>query len=64
MGKIRRGGDIFLTWKGDHSPRHVHVYRNSRLVLKWDLENRKAMKGEPTDRVLKLIEELIEEGIL
>jgi hypothetical protein len=33
-------------------------------VLKWDLENRKAMKGEPTDRVLKLIEELIEEGIL
>ncbi len=64
MGKIRRGGYIFLTWKGDHSPRHVHVYRNSRLVLKWDLENRKAMKGEPTDRVLKLIEELIEEGIL
>ena len=64
MGKIRRGGCIFLTWKGDHSPRHVHVYRNSRLVLKWDLENRKAMKGEPTDRVLKLIEELIEEGIL
>jgi hypothetical protein len=64
MGKIRRGNYIFLTWKGDHSPRHVHVYRNARLVLKWDLENRKAMKGEPTDRVLKLINELVREGIL
>lgn len=64
MGKIRRGGYIFLTWKGDHGPKHVHVYRNGRLVLKWDLENRKAMKGEPTERALKLIEELVKEGIL
>ncbi|MFQ5902774.1 MAG: DUF4160 domain-containing protein [Candidatus Binatia bacterium] len=64
MGKIRRGNYIFITWKGDHSPRHVHIYRNGRLVLKWDLENRKAMKGEPADRVLKLIDELVEEGIL
>ena len=64
MGKIRRGNYIFITWKGDHSLRHVHVYRNGRLVLKWDLENRKAMKGEPTDRVLKLIDELVKEGIL
>lgn len=64
MGKIRRGNYIFLTWKGDHSPRHVHVYRNERLVLKWDLENIKAMKGEPSNRVLKLIDELIKEGIL
>ena len=64
MGKIRRGNYIFLTWKGDHSPRHVHVYRNAKLVLKWDLENKKAMKGEPTGRVLKFIDELIKEGIL
>ena len=48
MAKLRRGGFIFLTWKGDHGPRHVHVYRGGRLVLKWDLENEKAMEGKPT----------------
>lgn len=37
MGKIRRGGYVFVTWKGDHAPRHVHVYRDGKLVVKWDL---------------------------
>jgi hypothetical protein len=23
MGKIRRGGYVFITWKGDHGPPHV-----------------------------------------
>jgi hypothetical protein len=27
MGKIRRGGFILVTWKGDHSPYHVHVWQ-------------------------------------
>jgi hypothetical protein len=34
MGKIRQGGYVFVTWIGDHSPYHVHVYRDRRLVLK------------------------------
>ena len=37
--KIRRGGFIFLAWMGDHGPRHVHVYRDGTLVVKWDLDN-------------------------
>lgn len=64
MGKIRRGGYIFLTWKGDHSPRHVHVYRDGKLVLKWDLEQGKAMAGRPTRRILQVIERLQHEGLL
>jgi hypothetical protein len=64
MGKIRRGGYIFLTWKGDHSPRHVHVYRDGRLVVKWDLENGKPMVGRATRKILQLIEELEQEGLL
>lgn len=64
MTKIRRGGYIFLAWKGDHTPRHVHVYREGRLVVKWDLENRKSMKGEPSRRVLKLIGELESEKLI
>ena len=64
MAKLRRGGFIFLTWKGDHGPRHVHVYRGGRLVLKWDLDNETTMEGKPTRRVLDLIRELQTEGLL
>ncbi|MCZ6688282.1 MAG: DUF4160 domain-containing protein [Planctomycetota bacterium] len=62
--KIRRGGYIFFTWIGDHAPRHVHVYRDRKLVVKWDLENMSPMKGEASRRVLKLIAELDSEDLL
>jgi hypothetical protein len=62
--KIRRGGYIFIVWRSDHSPRHVHVYRDGRLVVKWDLENRKAMKGNASAKLLGLIEQLEAEGRL
>ena len=52
IGKIRRGNYVFITWKGDHSPRHVHVYKDAKLIVKWDLDNGKAMKGKATKRVL------------
>lgn len=64
MSKIRRGGYIFLTWKGDHPPRHVHVYRDGKLVVKWDLDNKMPMKGEASRRVVDLINELESEGLL
>ena len=55
---------MFLAWAGDHSPRHVHVYRNGTLVLKWDLENWRPMYGTPAPQVLRLIRELQSEGLL
>ena len=64
MSKIRRSDHVFVTWKGDHSPRHVHVYRDGRLILKWDLENRSVMKGRATRRVLALVQALEAEGRL
>lgn len=64
MAKIRRGGYVFVTWVGDHSPRHVHVYRDGRLVLKWDLDRSQAMEGAASGRVRKLLAELVEEGLL
>ena len=48
MGKIRRGGHIFVTWKGDHATRHVHAYRDGAFIVKWDLDSRKPMKGNAT----------------
>jgi len=64
MGKIRRGGYVFVTWKGDHSPRHVHVYRDGRLVVKFNLEARVLMKGKASKRVVDLIVELEQERLL
>lgn len=64
MGKIRRGGYVFVTWKGDHSPRHVHVYRDGALVVEWDLDNGMLMAGRATRRLRRLIEELERERLL
>jgi hypothetical protein len=64
MGKTRRGGYIFVAWRSDHPPRHVHVYRDGVLVVKWDLDNKRAMKGQASRKVLQLIVELEAEGWL
>lgn len=55
---------MFVTWIGDHAPYHVHVYRDGKLELKWDLENERAMAGRPTRRILRLMRELRDEGLL
>ncbi len=55
---------MFLTWVGDHEPRHVHVYRDGGLIVKWDLENELPMKGKATKRVLRYIHEFEQEGLL
>ncbi len=41
----------------------TQMYKDTKLVLKWDLENNKAMKGKPTKKLIALIEELQEEGL-
>jgi hypothetical protein len=64
VGKIRRGNFVFITWKGDHPPRHVHVYKDGKLLLKWNLDDRLPMKGKATARILELIEQLVKEGVL
>jgi len=64
VARIRRGGFIFVSWKGDHTPRHVHVYRDRLLIVKWDLENGMAMVGKASARILRLIATLEAEGLL
>lgn len=61
MGKIKRGGYVFITWKGDHDPRHVHVFEDGREILKWNLEGSVVMKGEVSDKLRRLIEDLVRE---
>jgi len=64
VGKIRRGGYVFVTWAGDHPPKHVHVYLDRELVVKWDLEDDLPLRGQATRRIRQLIEELKSEGAL
>jgi len=52
---------VFLAWKGDHGPRHVHVYRDGRL---WDLDRGIVMKGSESRRVRENIAEPRVEGLL
>jgi hypothetical protein len=63
MGKVRRGNLVFVSWIGDHG-NHVHVYRDRRLVLKWDLDLEAPIQGKATRRILRLIRDLKKEGKL
>lgn len=58
MTRIRRGGYVFVTWKGDHPPSHGHVYRDRELVVKWDLEHDLPMLGSAPAALRRLIAEL------
>ena len=64
MGKHKKGGYIFITWKGNHKPNHVHIIKNKREVCKWDLDNSQVMEGKVNRKILKALQELIKEGKL
>jgi hypothetical protein len=64
MGKLKRGGYIFVSWKGDHLPRHTHIFSNHGLVAKFDLENWKLMEGKLNKKITQSLLELRKEGKL
>jgi hypothetical protein len=64
MTTIRRGGYLFRTWLGDHDPRHVHVYQDRRLVVRWDLQAGVPIEGAAPRRVVEIIRQLRSEGLL
>lgn len=64
MGKIKRGGYIFVTWIGDRAPRHVHVFKNNRLVLILNLERSVVISGKISHKLKKLLNQIIREGLL
>jgi hypothetical protein len=66
MGKIRRGGYIFMWWIGDHPPRHIHVFdKEQRLITRVNLETLEPMDSPSLPkRVVEIIRDLIREGRL
>jgi len=40
----------------------VHVYKKGNLVVRWDLDHWRPMKGQGTARIERLLSDLVEEG--
>lgn len=63
MGKIRRGNYEIISRVVDHG-NHIHVYKDGRQILKWDLDDHSVLEGKLTRRLRKIIKCLIQEGKL
>ena len=66
MGRIRRGGYIFISWVGDHPPRHVHIYDvNANFIRRMNLETMQPMDVVKVDKgIVDIIRDLQTEGRL
>jgi hypothetical protein len=66
MGRIRRGGFYFVWWIGDHAPRHVHVHgADGKLLGRVAIESGEPLDDwKPSQKVLKIIADLVKEGRL
>jgi hypothetical protein len=53
-----------VSWKSDHPPRHVHAYREGKLIVKWDLDNDRPMKGRASRAIRVHLRALEAEGRL
>jgi len=43
VGRRRAGGYVFVTYKGDHLPFHVHIHKDREEIGRWDVENQRPM---------------------
>lgn len=41
----KSGGYVFVTYKGDHPPYHVHIEKDGREIGRWDIGNQLPMDG-------------------
>jgi len=66
VGKIRRGGYLFIWWAGDHAPRHVHVFDSKgKLLGRVAIEDKTPLDGwVPTKKAVEIINQLQREGRL
>ena len=66
MARIRRYGYIVEWFKGDHEPRHVHVFdAQRRFIGRLDVNRMQGIEGwSPDKKLVKLMGELRTEGLL
>lgn len=61
MGRVRRGGYLIEWWIGDHLPKHVHVYRDRKLVAKVEVPGLLVLSGMLNKKLKRILEELMKE---
>ena len=61
MGRIRCGGFLIEWWMGDHSPKHIHIYKDGRLIAKVQVPGLPLLKGSMNKKLRKILVELIQE---
>jgi len=64
VGRIRRGEYVIDWWIVDHDPKHVHVYRDGRLMAKVEVPGLLVLTGTMNRKLRRILEELIREGKL
>ncbi len=52
MGRKKAGGFVFVTYKGDHPPIHVHIEKDGEEIGRWDIENQRTMENFKIDKSL------------
>ncbi len=62
MGREKRGGYLIEWWIGDHLPKHVHVYKNGKEMVKVELPGFTVLKGKLNKKLKNILMELIKEG--
>ncbi len=62
MGREKRGGYLIEWWIGDHLPKHVHVYKNGKEMVKVELPGFTVLIGKLNKKLKKILMELIKEG--
>jgi len=60
VSRKKRGGYLFVTFKGDHPPRHVHIFKGKWLIARWDLANQQVLSGAISSRLREYLRELYE----
>ncbi len=59
MGKRKLAGFIFVTYKGDHRPYHIHIRKGRKEIGRWDIENQAPLDGlEVTEKLRKALVKL------
>ncbi len=64
MGRVKRGGYLIEWWMGDHLPKHVHVYKDGEFVAKISIPGFIVLRGKMTNRLKKILDDLLKKGLI
>ncbi|MBI2906977.1 MAG: hypothetical protein HYX92_04910 [Chloroflexi bacterium] len=53
MTRKKCRGYVFVAYKGDHPPYHIHIQREGVEIGRWDIENQRPMDGFPLNKRLR-----------